>query len=66
MKFDTRAILSGLHFLESPRWHNGRVWVSDIYGRRVQSAAEDGRDLRVEAGFDGLPSGLAGLPTTRC
>jgi len=61
MKFDTTAVLSGLHFLESPRWHNGRVWVSDIYGRRVYSAAEDGRDLRVEAEFDGLPSGLGWL-----
>lgn len=62
MKFDTTTLLSGLHFLESPRWHNGRVWMSDIYAHRVYSAAEDGQDLRVEAEFDGLPSGLGWLP----
>ncbi|MET9327662.1 SMP-30/gluconolactonase/LRE family protein [Tsukamurella sp. NPDC003166] len=58
------TVLSGHTFLEGPRWHDGRVWVSDLYTNRILSAKEDGSDLRVEmaapdqtAGIDWLPDG---------
>lgn len=51
--------------VESPRWHDGRVWFSDLYSCQVLSANEDGSDLRVEATVPQQPSGLAWLPDGR-
>ena len=58
-------VLSGMSFLECPRWHDDRVWVSDFYTRQVLSAREDGTDLRQEAVVPGQPSGLGWLPDGR-
>ena len=52
-------------FLEGPRWHDGRIWVSDFYTHQVVSADEHGGDLRVEAQVPGQPSGLGWLPDGR-
>ncbi|GAA1214974.1 SMP-30/gluconolactonase/LRE family protein [Prauserella alba] len=57
--------MSDLSFLEGPRWHDGRIWVSDFYTHRVYSAAEDGSDRRVEAEVPQQPSGLGWLPDGR-
>jgi sugar lactone lactonase YvrE len=57
--------LSGLSYLECPRWHEGRIWVADFYTHRVLSANEDGSDLRVEAEVPNQPSGLGWLPDGR-
>ncbi|MBB3663830.1 sugar lactone lactonase YvrE [Prauserella sediminis] len=65
MSHDVTTVLSDLSFLESPRWHDGRIWVSDFYTHRVYSAAEDGGDLRVEAEVPQQPSGLGWLPDGR-
>ena len=59
------TVVSDAHFLEAPRWHEGRIWFSDFYGHRVSSAREDGSDLRVEAEVPGQPSGLGWLPDGR-
>ncbi|RZT86096.1 sugar lactone lactonase YvrE [Pseudonocardia sediminis] len=59
------VVLENLSFLEGPRWHAGRIWVSDFYTNQVLSAAEDGSDLRVEAEVPGQPSGLGWLPDGR-
>jgi sugar lactone lactonase YvrE len=59
------AVLTGFAFLESPRWHEGRIWFSDFYTYRVFSAAGDGSDLRVEAEVPEQPSGLGWLPDGR-
>jgi sugar lactone lactonase YvrE len=59
------VVLSGLHYLECPRWHDGRIWVADFYRHEVLSAAEDGSDLRVEATVPNQPSGLGWLPDGR-
>lgn len=59
------TIFEGGHFLEGPRWHDGRIWFSDFYGHVVRSAREDGSDLRVEAEIPGQPSGLGWLPDGR-
>jgi sugar lactone lactonase YvrE len=61
----TSTVLSGLSYLECPRWHEGRIWVSDFYTHRVLSAREDGSDLRQEAEVPGQPSGLGWLPDGR-
>jgi sugar lactone lactonase YvrE len=59
------TVVADAHFLEAPRWHEGRIWFSDFYGYRVSSAREDGSDLRVEAEVPGQPAGLGWLPDGR-
>ena len=54
-------LLEGGAFFESPRWHEGRWWVSDFYREAVYTVSTDGRDelvLKVES----QPSGLGWLP----
>ena len=59
------TVASGFAFLESPRWHDDRIWFSDFYTHEVTSAREDGSDLRTEAVIDQQPSGLGWLPDGR-
>ncbi|MEV6851599.1 SMP-30/gluconolactonase/LRE family protein [Actinoplanes sp. NPDC051411] len=59
------AVVTDLHFAESPRWHDGRLWFSDFYGGVVQSVLPDGSDLRLEATVPQQPSGLGWLPDGR-
>jgi len=59
------SIVTGMSFLECPRWHEGRIWVSDFYTDRVLSSAEDGSDLRTELEVPNQPAGLGWLPDGR-
>lgn len=59
------TVVSDLHFAESPRWHDGRLWFSDFFGGRVASVLPSGSDLRVEASVPEQPSGLGWLPDGR-
>jgi len=60
-----RTILEGLRFAEGPRWHDGRVWFSDMHDHRVVSTDLAG-DARTEARLDDdEPSGLGWLPDGR-
>jgi sugar lactone lactonase YvrE len=52
----------GLDFGEGPRWHDGRLWVSDFFAHRVLSFGATG-DRRVEVELDDQPSGLGWLPS---
>ena len=52
----------GLDFGEGPRWHDGRLWVSDFFAQRVSSFDADGT-ARVEVELDDRPSGLGWLPS---
>ncbi len=65
MSHDLSTVLTDVHFLECPRWHDGRLWVVDFYAHQVLSAAEDGSDRRVEADVPQQPSGLGWLPDGR-
>jgi sugar lactone lactonase YvrE len=65
MNHDIATVVSGFSFLEGPRWHEGRLWLSDMYTHQVVSVTEDGGDLRVEAEVPGQPSGLGWLPDGR-
>ena len=65
MSRQANAVITGLSYLECPRWHEQRIWFSDFYTYRVYSAAEDGSDLRTEAEVPQQPSGLGWLPDGR-
>ena len=57
-------MIGGLGFGESPRWHGGRLWLSDMEDGKVLAVAPDGS---VESSFDvaGTPSGIGWLPDGR-
>jgi sugar lactone lactonase YvrE len=59
------TLIDGRTFVESPRWHEGRIWFSELYTNEVMSAKEDGSELRVEVTVPEQPSGLAWLPDGR-
>jgi len=60
-----RTLIEGLTFTEGPRWHEDRLWFSDMHGHVVLSADTDGR-TRVELEIDDdEPSGLGWLPDGR-
>ncbi|SHL24402.1 Sugar lactone lactonase YvrE [Pseudonocardia thermophila] len=65
MSSEPNVVLEGYTFLEGPRWHEGRIWVSDFYTGQVVSARADGSDVRVEAEVPNQPSGLGWLPDGR-
>jgi sugar lactone lactonase YvrE len=57
-------LFEGLSFGEGPRWHDGRLWVSDFYTHRVLAIADDGSaEAIVEV--PNRPSGLGWLPDGR-
>jgi sugar lactone lactonase YvrE len=55
------TLLSGIKFPEGPRWHDGRLWFSDIHDHRVYVMTEDG-EASVAAELPDMPSGLGWLP----
>jgi sugar lactone lactonase YvrE len=55
------VLLDGGTFFESPRWHDGRWWVSDFFGGAVLTVDAGGRTEEVLR-LDGRPSGLGWLP----
>lgn len=59
-----QPFVKGLAFPESPRWHDGALWFSDFYERRVSRVSEDGRVAAV-VDVPGQPSGLGWLPDGR-
>jgi sugar lactone lactonase YvrE len=55
------TLLEGGAFFESPRWHDGRWWVSDFYRQAVYTVTEGGdEELVVEV--ESQPSGLGWMP----
>ncbi len=55
------ALLEGGAFFESPRWHEGRWWVSDFY-RHLVLTVEPGGGTREILGVEEQPSGLGWMP----
>lgn len=55
------TILDGLAFPEVPRWRDGRLYFSDIYGHRVVAMSPDGQAETV-LDHNGAVSGLGWLP----
>jgi sugar lactone lactonase YvrE len=58
------TLISSLSFTECPRWHDGRLYVSDFYMQRVLAVALDGTAETV-AHIPQQPSGLGFLPDGR-
>ena len=50
----------GFLFPECPRWHEGRLWFSDVVRRRVLAASPSG--IEVAAEFGDITAGLGFLP----
>jgi sugar lactone lactonase YvrE len=55
------TLLEGGAFFESPRWHDGRWWVSDFYRHLVLTVDTDGQPGEVLE-VEGQPSGLGWMP----
>jgi sugar lactone lactonase YvrE len=58
------VLLDGLSFTECPRWHDGRLYFTDRYTRRVLAVSIDGT-VETYARTCGLPAGLGFLPDGR-
>jgi sugar lactone lactonase YvrE len=64
MTRELSVVLESCSFLEGPRWHEGRLWVSDFYSHSV--LATDGHGTTdVVATVPNQPSGLGWLPDGR-
>jgi sugar lactone lactonase YvrE len=61
---EIRVILDGLIFPECPRWHDGRLWFSDMLDLKVIAVDADGNAETV-AQVPGQPGGLGWLPDGR-
>jgi sugar lactone lactonase YvrE len=55
------TLLAGGAFFEGPRWHDGRWWVSDIFGHRVSAVDTRGQEEEAMT-VEGQPSGLGWMP----
>lgn len=60
------VVLDGLMFPEGPRWWDGRLWLSDVYGGKVLRMRPDGSDMETVAELQDWPSGLGRLPDGTC
>jgi sugar lactone lactonase YvrE len=54
------TLASGFSFPESPRWHDGAVWFSDLMDRCVYRIVDG--TAEVACTFEDMPSGLGFLP----
>lgn len=59
-----RTLLDDLTFPEGPRWHEGRLWFSDMHDHTVVALGEDGKREDI-AHVPNRPSGLGWLPDGR-
>jgi sugar lactone lactonase YvrE len=64
MREKTRILLDGLLFPEGPRWHDEKLWFSDMQGLHVMTVDMDGNAEKI---FEVrcCPSGLGWLPDGR-
>jgi sugar lactone lactonase YvrE len=58
-QLSTEVYLEGLVFGECPRWHDGALWLSDMFGGRVLRSTGPGQAETVLTLPGGRPSGLA-------
>lgn len=54
-------VASGMAFVEGPRWHDGRLWFSDVYAGWVMAVDLAG-NLEKIVEVPGWPSGMGWLP----
>jgi sugar lactone lactonase YvrE len=59
--YQSSVLLDGLKFSEGPRWHDGKLWFSDMWGHQVMTVDPAGNaETIVEV--PGRPSGLGWRP----
>jgi sugar lactone lactonase YvrE len=64
MVLETKILLEGLEFPEGPRWHDGKLWFSDMDALKVMTVDLNGNaEIIIEV--PGQPSGLGWLPDNR-
>lgn len=63
-KYKLEILADGFIFLEGPRWHDNRLWLSDMRGETVYTLTEAGKRSKV-ASFPKHPSGINFLPDGR-
>jgi sugar lactone lactonase YvrE len=61
---ELHTLMTGLAMGESPRWHDDRLWLSDMGAGEVVAVDLDGRS-EVVAAVPGMPMGLGWLPDGR-
>jgi sugar lactone lactonase YvrE len=59
--FEARVLREGLGFGEGPRWHDGRLWLSDFYRHGIFSVNEDASEEQLEYDVPMQPSGMGWL-----
>ncbi|UCE85001.1 MAG: SMP-30/gluconolactonase/LRE family protein [Deltaproteobacteria bacterium] len=64
MALETNVLLQGLAFGEGPRWHEGRLWFSDMHAHVVRAVDLDGKAENIVE-VPNRPSGLGWLPDGR-
>jgi len=64
MTLKTKVLLEGLAFGESPRWHDGKLWFSDMHTHQVMTVDLEGKAEKIVE-VPGQPSGLGWLPDGR-
>src|SRR5436309_12067836 len=63
---EPHALLTGLAFGESPRWHDGRLWVADWGAREILAVDREGpREVIVKVTFPSFPLCFDWLPDGR-
>jgi sugar lactone lactonase YvrE len=61
---EPHTLLTGLAFGESPRWHDGRLWVADWGAREILAVDREGeREVIVKVSFPSFPLCFDWLPT---
>ncbi len=55
-------VLDGLAFAEGPRWHDGRLWFSDMHAHRVMALDVATGETEIVAEVPTRPSGLGWRP----
>jgi sugar lactone lactonase YvrE len=60
-EYGTELLIDGFRYLEGPRWRDGRLWMSDMWGGKVYLLDETG-EMEVLVDVPGDPSGLGFLP----
>lgn len=61
---EPRIITHGFRFAESPHWHDGLLWFSDMHADKVFAVDEMG-EIRAAVEVPGGPNGLGWLPDGR-
>jgi sugar lactone lactonase YvrE len=61
----TEILIDGFSFVEGPRWHEGRLWFSDMIGQKVYTVDLKG-NLKEIVEVPNRPSGLDFCRTALC